>query len=59
MLHTPDREGAMTLDAVKTRARPTGIRPQLQTSSVISGDELPLLERLFDLACWAVIRVQS
>ena len=32
---------------------------QLQTSSVISGDELPLLERLFDLVCWAVIRVQS
>jgi hypothetical protein len=35
------------------------ICPQLQTSSVISGDELPLLERLFDLVCWAVIRVQS
>jgi hypothetical protein len=47
MLRTPDREGAMTRDAVKTRARPTGIRPQLQTSSVIPGDELSLLDRVY------------
>jgi hypothetical protein len=59
MLHTPDREGAMTLDAVKTRARPIGICPQLQTSPVITGDALSLLDRVFAVSCWPVRTVQS
>jgi hypothetical protein len=35
------------------------ICPQLQTSPVMSGDELSPLESVFTLSRWAVRRVQS
>ena len=58
----PERVKAeQDLAEVASRYRPDELKrfaEQLQTSPVISGHELPLLERLFRATCWPVRRVQ-